>query len=275
MTEGGYMYDYHLHSNFSEDSSAEMEDLVKSAIAQGFKEIAMTDHVDFDYPDRSFTFELDVNAYFSEIERLNHKYGHEIQILKGIEIGLQPQVLEESADLVKNYDFDFVLGSFHTGDCKDLYTGTFFEEKNPVEAYRGFYTYVLKCLEAYDHYNILGHINVIDRYIDFLNNEKPAFSAYEDLIEKILIHLIKNEKGLEINSSSSRYGMDDTLPSLEILNRYKELGGTLVTFGSDSHGGKHVGYEYEKAVKLMKSVGFTHWVTFRKMKPISVPLAAK
>ena len=87
-------YDYHMHSNFSNDSKADMEDMIKRSIDLGLKEICFTDHVDYDL-DSDDSFGIDYNKYFDKIQSLQNKYKDNISIKKGIEIGLQKQIIDK------------------------------------------------------------------------------------------------------------------------------------------------------------------------------------
>ena len=75
-------------------------------------------------------------------------------------------------------------------------------------------------------------------------------------------------KVLEINTSSHRYGLKDSTPSRDILKLYKELGGKIITIGSDSHKSEHLGAYIDEAKELLKEIGFDSFCTLEKMKPI-------
>ena len=75
-------------------------------------------------------------------------------------------------------------------------------------------------------------------------------------------------EGIEINTSSHRYGLKDSTPSRDILKLYKELGGKIITIGSDSHKIEHLGAYIDEAKELLKELGFEFYCTFEKMKPI-------
>ena len=87
------------------------------------------------------------------------------------------------------------------------------------------------------------------------------------ILEIILKIVIEDGKGIEINTSSHRYGLKDSTPSRDILNLYKELGGKIITIGSDSHKPEHLGAYIDEAKELLKEIGFDSFCTFEKMKP--------
>lgn len=77
------MFDFHVHSSFSEDCEVAMEDMVKAAIEKGIQELCFTEHIDKDYPDRDWTFDLDLNKYRLKIREMQSAFGHKIKVRKG------------------------------------------------------------------------------------------------------------------------------------------------------------------------------------------------
>jgi len=259
------MFDYHVHSSFSEDSPTPLADMVEAAYTLGLTEVAITDHYDPEYANRSMPFDLDFSAYHKALSDLSEAYKGKITIIKGLELGLQKKVLVHCSETVKNYNYDFILGSFHCAENKELYGGDFFKGRSMQQAYRAFYTYVYDCLSIFKDYSVLAHFNIIDRYTKVI----PENSAYMDVIESTLKMMIADGKGIEINTSSFRYGMGSRMtPSLEILRLYKALGGTIITIGSDAHFPKDVGYKLDYMREFLRSEGFDYITTFKNLKPI-------
>ena len=78
--------------------------------------------------------------------------------------------------------------------------------------------------------------------------------------------VIAKGKGMEINTSGvDRAG--DFLPSAAFLKRYKELGGEIVTLGSDAHAPDRVGQYASEAMAILKDI-FGYVCTFADRKPI-------
>ena len=260
--------DYHTHSNFSEDSDEAMEEMVKSAIRLGLKELAVTDHLDYDYADPEFTFFLDINAYSESFEKLKNKYKNEIKLLSGVEIGLQPHLKEKNISFSKSYDFDFIIASTHTTDKKDFYNGDFFIGKTQKEAYLRYFEDVLDNILIHKelNFNVYGHLDYINRYGNY-DNKILSYIDFKNIIDEILKTLIEHGKGIEINTSGFRYGLNQTHPQTEILKRYKELGGEILTVGSDAHKASDISADFDKAYEIIKSVGFNYITLFEKQKP--------
>jgi len=265
------MYDYHTHSSFSDDCPTPMEELIKTAVEIGIREIAVTDHYDPDSPEIDCPNELDFPRYHQNLTEMKEKYRDRIKVLKGVEIGLQEsdKTLEKCRAAANSYDYDYILGAFHFAEGHDIYHRHLFENKTVEEAYIVYYTMVRDCLRKYKDFDVLAHFNIIDRYPDHIAD----WPVYAELAEEILKIVIADGKGLEINTSSSRYGMGErTIPSEEILRLYAELGGEIVTIGSDAHRAKDVGYRLRDAAEMLRSAGFRYLTLFEERKPRFIKL---
>lgn len=259
-----FLADYHMHTNFSIDSEAPMEDMIVSAINKGMSEIAITDHVDFDtkyYPVPDYT---DYIPYFNI---LKEKYNDKIKITFGVEIGLENKWKNIINEFSTKYDFDFIIGSSHATQTLDLYFDQkeYFCNKTKKEAYTIYFEEILKNINTCPNFNVYGHIDYISRYGMYEDNSLE-YKDYSDLIDNCLKALINKNKGIEVNTSGFRYGINCTYPSLTILKRYKALGGEIITAGSDSHKPEDVADHIDYAYALIKEAGFKYINVFRKQK---------
>ncbi|PTV93273.1 histidinol-phosphatase (PHP family) [Halanaerobium saccharolyticum] len=260
------LFDYHLHSHFSADSDMTMDELCQAAVNKGLDEIAITDHHDIDYKDDTIEFLIDKKEYLAEIEKMQQKYRGQLKIKKGIEMGLQEHIFEECEQYLAD-DFDFVIGSFHTAEKADLYNGDFFENYGQWEAYLQYLKAVLNVVKDYDHYSVIGHLDIIRRYGDF--EQQPGLMEDEqaaELIREILKTVIAKDKGLEVNTSGYRIDGQNPLPDFEILKLYYQLGGKILTIGSDSHNTETIANKFNYTISKLKEIGFTELTTFSKMK---------
>ena len=258
--------DYHTHSSFSSDSSTPLEENIITAVNLGLKEIAVTDHIDFDYPDPEFPFLFDYEKYACEISRLKEKYNGQIVIRTGVEIGIQPHVyglIEELA--CRNY-YDFIIGSTHCVDKFDLCTDEFFKGKSKHEAYAGYFKDVLNNVKNTDFFNVYGHIDFINRYGGF-KDRTMDYGKFSFITDEILKTLIEKGKGIEINTSGFRYGLGHCHPQAELVKRYRELGGEIITVGSDAHVPKDIAADFDKAYHVLRKCGFKYITIFENRKP--------
>ena len=256
------MFDYHVHSNFSADCETPMENTIKQAIANGYTDICFTEHIDYDYPDPTIEFELDIKRYSEKVHEMNAIYGDVIHIHKGVEIGLQPHLLSRYEKLMQEEAFDFVLCSIHTVQKQGLHSRDLFKGRTVEEAFRLYYEELLYCVQRFSNYDVLAHIDLVKRYTD-----KPSEDQCLDLIEEIFKIIIPQGKGIEINTSSYRYGLQAGMPSTDILELYKTCGGSTITLGSDSHVSETIGYKFDESKALLKNLGFDTIMTYENRKP--------
>lgn len=261
------MFDYHVHSNFSADCETPMEKSIEQAIARGLKEICFTEHIDYEYPDPTIEFDLDLPNYNHALEQLKEKYAGKIEIKKGVEIGVQPYLLERYERLMDNESFEFVICSMHTSDKKDLHSGDFFRNKTMEAAYETYYNELLYCVKNYQKYNILGHIDLVKRY----TKEQPDWN-FHDIISEIFNVIIPQGKGIELNTSGVRYGLSNGMPSNDILKLYKEMGGEIITLGSDSHVESTIAYQFAESLELLQGIGFRYISAFENGEPKFYPI---
>ncbi len=269
--------DYHVHSDYSDDSWYLMETVVQDAIQLGLEEICFTDHVDYGIkpdwqPDEIFKVggnrevkNVHYALYFAELEKLTKKYANRIKIKTGLEFGIQMATIPQFEKLYHAHAFDFILLSVHQVDNQEFWTGEFQKGHTQAESYQRYYEEMYQLVSSYKNYSVLAHMDLIRRYLD---KEVDLFADYQDKIAQILKVVIADQKGIEINTSSERYGINGLTPSIEILKLYRALGGTIITIGSDSHEPKHLGYHVKEAKKILKNLGYTHFCTFEQMKPI-------
>ncbi len=267
-------YDYHLHTSFSSDSDTPMEKMIEKAIRLHLKAICFTEHYDIDWPENedNFTFLADTASYEKKLCELKEKYKKDIEILFGIELGLQPHLSEQLKNYTKNYPFDFIIGSTHLVDKTDPYYPIFFEQhKSEQAAFRRYFESILENVNAFSNFDVCGHFDYVVRYAphkDLYYN----FADYIDLIDGIFKKYIELGIGLELNTAGWKYGMSSPNPNLDILKRYRQLGGEIVTIGSDAHKPEHLAWDFKKVPAFLEEAGFSYFTIFKERKPVFLPL---
>ncbi len=261
------MYDNHIHSTFSTDSEMVAEAACRRAIEIGLTGLVFTDHVDYDYPGFDSSFLIDFKEYFQAFEALKESWKESLNILIGVELGYQPHVLNLIQDILSENSFDFVINSVHIIDRLDPYTKTFFRGRSQQDAYERYLKEILVSVNAYDNYDVIGHIGYVARYGDF--EDKPLrYLDYRDIIDEILKTVISKGKGIELNTSGIRSDLNQPIPGYDVFSRYYELGGRLVTVGSDSHSAMHLGHSFPEALEKLRNIGFRYVAHFEKRKPV-------
>ena len=257
------MFDYHLHSRISFDSDCPPEDILFAAEKAGLREICFTDHYDFNdiFKDKRDLFPL--SQYRDAYEHLKSET---VTIRRGVEFGLTTWNQKELDELLSQYDFDFVLGSVHYAGGYDPYCQEYWQHLGNEDGFEKYLLQTLECVKVQDHFDVLGHLNYVCKSL-YNPTRKPLYYAdYRDLCDEIMKILVQKGKGMEINTSGvDRSG--DYLPSLDFIKRFRELGGQLITVGSDAHDASRVGQHIDGALEIAKEV-FGHVCTFENRKPV-------
>ena len=269
--------DMHMHTWFSTDSKACPCDMADEAVRKGLKTICFTDHFDKDDLEWGEEGIFDVDAYFVEMQKLQEEYAGKLNIRIGIELGLRTYLKDYYEELTKKYPFDFVIGSVHNVPYKKdaegniLYTDPaaekLFTDRTDKEAYRLMMETTLENVRTLDCFQTLGHLDYVVRYGKSREKEY-SYTDYADIIDEILKLLIEKEKGLEVNSAGLKYGLPFAHPHPDVLKRYRELGGEIITIGADAHKPEHIAYDFAKAEEILKSCGFKYYTEFFEQKPV-------
>ena len=269
--------DYHVHTQFSDDSIYPMEQVIRDAIDLRLNEICITDHVDYGvkadwdsgeeilYRHGEPLANVDYPRWASELQRVKDLYAGKIDVKMGMEFGVQVHTVPQFEALFRRYPFDFIILSIHQVEDKEFWTQDFQKGRTQREYNERYYEELLRVVRAYKNYSVLGHMDLIKRY------DKAGLYPFEKVksfIAEILEVVIADGKGIEVNTSSHRYGLADSMPSAQLLRLYRDLGGSIVTIGSDSHAPAHLGTYIQEAMEQLKELGFQNFCTYEKMRPV-------
>ncbi len=258
--------DFHNHTNFSGDSTASAESMIEQAISLGLQYLCMTDHMDLDFPYEEPDFTFSVPEYFKKHDDLRAHYGDRITLLSGIELGLQPQLTKELTKLCADWPFDFVIGSSHIVDRMDPYFPEYWTSRSEDQGILRYFETILENVSAFDGIDVYGHIDYIVRYAPS-KAKHYSYQKYAEILEEILKTLISKNIGLEVNTAGFKYGLGFPNPHTDILKRYRELGGEILTIGSDGHKPEHLAYDFAKVPALLEECGFSYYTIFQKRVP--------
>ena len=257
------MFDYHMHSNVSFDGHDTPEAMVKAALNMGLKEICFTDHIDHEVGVEKEIMVFDQDVYDSAYDCLR---AEGIKIRLGVEFGIKPGNREQFKEDLKRRDFDFVLGSVHMINEEDVYLEPYWRTRDIPSAYREYLEETLRCVQHHEDFDVLGHLTFISKGRANPTKELLHYEDHREIVDEILRELARKGKGMEINTS----GIDRCggfLPTADFFRRFKELGGEIVTVGSDAHTFDRVGQYSREACEIMKEI-FGYVCTFEKRQPI-------
>lgn len=265
--------DSHIHTEFSSDSEASVRMQIERAIDLGMKAIYITDHQDIDFPEEVYgmSFRFDTESYFQTILNLKEEYQDRIDVRPGVELGLMLHLKDRLEDYTGAWDFDYVIGSVHLVRRIDPYYPEFYEGRTSREAYLEYFETTLENVRLHSCFDALGHLDYVVRYGPDAPSGYPS-EDFREVIHEILRVLVQKGIALECNTAGLRYGLGFPNPHKDIIKRYVELGGEMVTLGSDGHQPAHMGYAFTEIGEYLKSCGVKYQTEFCGRKPRFIPL---
>lgn len=257
------MFDFHIHSRVSFDGKDAPEQMLRAAEQAGLREICFTDHLDYDPMGKEQALAFRTEDYNSAYDRLS---SDKLKLRLGMEFGMTRDNVAQLRQDLRRRPFDFVIGSVHFVHGLDVYYAPFWEGKTVEQAERNYLEETLACVRAHEEFDVLGHLTYLAKAWSNPVKRPVEYELHRELADEILRILAEKGKGLEINTG----GMDSFgafLPHAPYLRRFRELGGQIVTVGSDAHGADRVRQYCRQACALAQEI--FGWVcTFEARKPV-------
>lgn len=257
----GY-FDSHTHTHHSDDSIQTLGELYTAARRRGLLGFAVTDHANLSIIKEDNTFE-NIASSVREAKAMRLCFGDEVRVLCGVEVSEHFDDPGVTQRLLTLADYDVVIGSVHRLEYKnwvDFYSKIDFGAPFSDELLHGYlatyFDYLLRVAEEAD-YDILAHLTCPLRYINGKYCRAVTLEKYGAVIDEILRCVIRRGKALEVNTSGLGGMYESLMPDISILRRYYDLGGRLVTLGSDAHTPERVGNAFEAAAAQLAEIGFT------------------
>lgn len=271
--------DSHIHTRFSADSEAPVHAQAEAALEKKLRHICFTDHIDYDYPDTEAHLEWDIplEAYFSRLRCLQEEYRGRLDIAIGVEMGLQSHILEHARGTIRQYPFDYVIGSIHLTRGADPYYEELWTRYSQDEIYRRYFEDTLENVHAFEDFDSLGHLDYIARYGRRYAKKHQwehiySYRRYADIIDEILWELIRKGKALECNAKGMEGGGLFPNPHPDIIKRYIELGGELITLGADAHAPEGLALHYDRLADILAECGVKSVAVYHNRIPEQIGL---
>ena len=246
--------DYHLHSEFSFDSTEKIENICEKAVREGIEEIVFTDHVEFCTEDAKDVPDFDRREEI--LAQCRKRYGNRLSIRSGVEMGQPQRDPEKEKRIFDAYHFDFVIESIHiVGDTGRPSRFEFTEEN--YHAYFAQYFKELRELAEKCRFDVVGHVTFPFRYVPQDLLRKYPIEDFKDEFISVFKAIVERGKKIEINTSGLRTALKAPMPDQKIVRWYKECGGEYVTIGSDGHSvrsafsGLDIGYKLAESEDIM------------------------
>jgi histidinol-phosphatase (PHP family) len=272
------LHDQHLHSRHSMDCQADPDENCERAVTRGLSGLTFTEHFD-PHPTEWEWCKWDYTAVSETIARLREKFAGRLRIGMGIEVCYQPEQMARTFDALESRKFDFVLLSVHWWDGRALHVREHWDGVDWRQATRGYLEAVLSamrfCLELKEKgrrpFDVLGHMDLVKRYTN------RYFGLYDvrqhvDVVDEIWRTALAAGVLPEINTSSWRTELAEPMPADWAIRRYAELGGRMMSIGSDSHKSEHVGADFDRAVAVLREAGIESETVFLDRQSEQIPL---
>ena len=285
------LIDCHTHCRFSPDGKDEPSALAEKAVELGLTAWALTDHCECNTWYAPEHYGIDSKTVDSEeilmynckqfhdesrepVSRLSEQLDGRISFVRGVELGQPLQAVDIAEQIIADDELDFVIGSLHNNaGVADFFFLQY--DKMPAEEIAAllvdYFSQVLEMCE-WGKFDVLGHLTYPLRYITGKYNITVDMSKYRDICAQIFKTLIDSGKGIEINTSSLFTDYKTTMPDKQLLALYKDLGGEVLSLGSDAHCAEKVGQGIDVGAELSKECGFRYCAYFKRHKPEFVNL---
>ncbi len=265
-----FLADCHTHSKCSPDSNAPMLQMAQRARELGLKTMCLTDHCDLLSLEGERVLEYDWAPVRKERKGMLDAFGTQLDLPMGIEFGMAHLYPEASEKILSEPGLDFVIGSCHNMDEKDGGRDFFMLSYDTLEdcykALDNYFTSMLK-MAAAPYYDVVGHVIYPLRYMNG-PYDTPSLARYRDQIREILRLAIQSGRGIEINTWKGQT-LTEWIP---LLKDYKELGGEIITVGSDAHAPEPLGRGIQEAYAIMADCGFRYVAVYHERKPDMIRL---
>lgn len=260
-----FKYDYHIHTIRSGDGKSTLGEVCESAIRKGIKEIAVTEHFEPILADKDYKF-YEPLICREEVIKANEIYKGKLKIKMGVELGQPHLFLESTNRMLKKTSFDYIIGSAHKlpGDTD---VSRLDYRVISIEDACQIYINEIRELVSLADFDCVGHLDLIKRYSTSIYKTRITLMTKYELLKEVLKLIISKGKGIEINTSGLRQLPKETMPGVDVLKLYRELGGEVLTIGSDAHRAVDVAEGIDTALENAREAGFKYLTIFNERKP--------
>jgi histidinol-phosphatase (PHP family) len=265
--------DSHLHTIHSPDANAMLEAYCRLAVERGIDELAITDHVDFDPSMPAYGF-----ASFEDRERDVREAAARwadrgLAVRFGVEVTYERAYEDQIRGWLRRHPHDYVIGSVHisaVSPYKASNVASFVSGRTLPDIVAPYFDEIVGAARS-GLFDTLGHLDFVKRYL--VPHVMPAdLAAAPELYEPVLAALIETGTALEVNASGLRQLARETYPAPHIVARYRELGGTHVTIGSDAHRTEWFAYGLAEAYRHATRAGFDALAFRRGADRVAIPV---
>lgn len=266
-----YVSDSHVHTDCSRDAADPATMMCDRAAKLGMYSITITDHCECNRY-LADGYDKSVRQSIFEARKASAIFNGKLHVYSGVELGQPLQELSAASDLFERCEFDFVLASVHNVKGREDFFDLDYGTVNLEEVLEQYFDEIRQTVE-WGGFDSLAHLTYPWRYIVGEHGIPLDSARWEKRIDEVLRLLVAKGKALEVNTSGFRQRIGVSMPDLPVLLRYRELGGKLVTLGSDAHRWADVGGGIEQGLELLQKAGFSHYAVYVSRQPHLLPIA--
>ena len=249
--------DSHLHTDLSPDSNVPIDAYANQAVERGIAEIAITDHVDFEPGAPAFDFVPFALRERTVRDAAEHWGPRGVAIRFGVEITYDQRYEAAMRDHLARNRYDYVIGSVHVYQDSPYHASrvaAWVAGRPLQEVIAPYFDEVGRAIRS-GLFDTIGHLDFVKRYLH-PHVTAADLAAAPELYEPLLVALVETGMALEVNTSGLRQAAGETYPSAAVVDRYKVLGGTMVSAGSDAHTKESFSSGLEEAYRVAAAAGF-------------------
>ncbi len=264
--------DLHTHTINSPDGNHTASYMAEVAAQNNIHTVAFTDHCEVDYYFSKDEYDKRTPQSYSDISAVKEEFNGRLNILRGVELAQPHYIPELSEKILSSHNYDVVIGSIHNlREQEDFYYWKSFDGIDVEKTMNEYFDELIKMLE-WGNFDILAHITYPFRYIFNILGYVEDINKYKSKVDELLKLCAEKDKALEINMGGLKYPINKPAPDIDTIKRYKELGGKLISVGSDSHYAERIGFGIPRAYEMAREAGFKSVAVFNNRKISEFPI---
>ncbi len=281
------LLDCHTHTHNSPDAdNKSVADLCRRAVEMGLDTLAVTDHCEanrfysMEYynavpqPDNEYDT-YDFRDYFlksmAENTEAKELFKGKLNFVCGIELGQANRDLKAADEILADKRLDFIIGSMHEIPNHLDFAFLDYSKENIPLLLDEYFNEIYKLCQ-WGKFDVLGHLTYTLRYIEGEYGFKADMSPYNEIIAESFRLIAQKGKGIEINTSGLRQKYKKTFPTLEYVKLFRDLGGEIISVGSDSHTPDDLAKGIKEGLEIAAAAGFKNVCRFEKHEPVFMPI---
>lgn len=264
-----FLADCHNHTQCSADCEEPLLRVVEQAARVGLSMVCTTDHLDLLGRSGKVLERWDWTPCLQQQERVSALCPKGLELRMGIEVNVPHLFPGRARQLLGQVELDLVVGSAHNlqRDGMDFCEWTYPDEKCCYRALDDYFDSLL-AISKMAEVDVLAHIPYTLRYMNDRDGNHVTLDDYYERVEAILSNLVQRGAGMELNTNRGK-SLAEYRP---ILERYRRLGGEIITIGSDAHAAQDIGKGIPEAAQLLRELGFRYYTVYRRRKPEFISL---